>query len=286
MEEELTYVTVNFKKNCISKHEKPNELEIIYDEVKTWTEQTLDTKPAIPDDEKRAPLCTLLHLVAAGLGIICIILLLVVVILSIHFSSALSENTNLTAQKLQLWTEMTELGRQTEELTRQRDGLNWTMEVIMEHKNFPVEAYCPQKVCKPCMDGWVPFQSKCYFFSTSISYYDWKSWHESRIECRRLGGDLVVIESQEEQEFINNHTIDYNDEMHGYWLGLSKTEGTWAWVDRSNFTVTYWTPQHSEYYKSCGLSQPRKEPLANWLKVSCEMWNRWICETRALIKPD
>ncbi|XP_068425879.1 asialoglycoprotein receptor 2-like [Clinocottus analis] len=289
MEEELHYVTVTFKTEGFSAPEKPSNPEIIYDEVKTCKEQAWDTKCAIADIMKKVPLCTMLHLVAAGLGIICVILLSAVITVSIYFSTAMSEqhreNINLTAQNRQMWTEMTNLERQTEELTRERDKLNWTVGVILDFENFPVNTHCPQKVCKPCLDGWVLFQSNCYMFSTSDYYYDWRSWETSRDQCKQMKADLVVIESQEEQEFINNHTKYYNDESHGYWIGLTKMD-TWTWVDGSNYPVTYWKTQEAGYSVSCGLIQPRADPLANWHKASCGMRNRWICETRALLKPD
>uniref|UniRef100_A0A8C9X621 C-type lectin domain-containing protein n=1 Tax=Sander lucioperca TaxID=283035 RepID=A0A8C9X621_SANLU len=258
---------------------KPNDLEIIYDEVKKWEEKALDSNPAISENEKKAPLCTPLHLLAAGLGIICVILVLAVITVSIHFNTVMSEqhreNINLTAQTQQLWTEKTDLERQTEELTRERDRLNWTVGVIMEYQNFPVNAYCPQKVCKPCLEGWVLFQTNCYLFSTSDYYKDWRAWQGSRDECRRMKADLVVIESQEEQEFINNHTKYYNTASHGYWIGLSGM-GTWAWVDGSNFTLMYWKIQQPGYKVACALSLPQADPLANWHKASCDMRNRWI----------
>lgn len=55
------------------------------------------------------------------------------------------QNTNLTEQNHQLWTEKTDLQRQTEELSREKDGLNWTIGFIMEHEIFPVKAFCPKK---------------------------------------------------------------------------------------------------------------------------------------------
>ncbi|XP_037641348.1 C-type lectin domain family 4 member M-like [Sebastes umbrosus] len=284
MEEEVNYVTVAFKTKDISTYGKQNNLEIIYDDVGAW-----ETNPAIPENEKKAPLGTLLHLVAAGLGIICVILVLVIIAVSVHFNTVMSEqhreNINLTAQNLQLWTEKTDMERQTEELTRQRDGLNWTVGVILEYEYFSVNTHCPQKVCKPCLDGWVLFQSNCYLFWTADYSYYWRTWQGSRVECSHMKADLVVIESQEEQEFINNHMKDYSDDNHGYWIGLSKTD-TWKWVDGSNVTLTYWKTQRPGYRGSCALSQPRADPLANWHKASCDMKNRWICETRALIKPD
>ncbi|KAG8009846.1 hypothetical protein GBF38_013898 [Nibea albiflora] len=207
MEEEVNYATVVFKAK-----DKPQEPEIIYDELKA-EEQESDTKPVLP------------------------------------------------AQNLQLWTEKTDLQRQTEELTREKDGLNWTIGFIMEYEVFPVKAFCPQKVCKPCMDGWLLFQSKCYLFHESVYSY-WKSWEDSRKECKRMNADLVVIESQEEQEFINNHTKEGRYEDYGYWIGLSTNDvtNTWMWVNGRNLTVTYWKAEEGGIDASCAHILPQKKP--------------------------
>ena len=55
------------------------------------------------------------------------------------------QNDNLTAQNLQLWTEKSDLERQMGELIRERDGLNWTVGVILEYENFPVNLFCLKK---------------------------------------------------------------------------------------------------------------------------------------------
>ncbi|XP_070822993.1 C-type lectin domain family 4 member M-like [Chaetodon trifascialis] len=294
MEEELNYATVIFKADAASAHEKTSNLEIIYDEL-TTKEKASDTNPVIPvereeREEKKAQLYTLLHLVAAGLGIICVILVSVIVALTLHFNTVMSEqrreNTNLTAENLQLWTEKTDLESLTEELNREKDGLKWTIGVIMEYENFPVETFCPQKVCKPCLDGWVLFQLSCYRFIDNTYYHYWRTWQGSRNDCRYMKADLAVIDSQEEQEFINNHTEKYDDDNHGYWIGLSsnEVEGTWTWVDGSNVTLTYWKTSEPGYRVSCALTLSQADPLANWHKVSCDMRNRWICEKRALFR--
>ncbi|XP_033968620.1 CD209 antigen-like [Trematomus bernacchii] len=280
MEEELNYVTVTFKTKGNSAHEKPNDMEAIYDEVKILEKNVLDADPAIPEKEKEAQRYTLLHLVAAALGILCFIFIAV----SIHFMSEQHrEGNNLMAQNLQLRTEMTDLERRGEELTRERDQLNWTLGVIMEYQDFPVKTLCPQKVCKPCLDGWVLFQSNCYLFTSGTWSSNWKNWQDSRSECQQMRADLVVIESLEEQEFIYNHTEHYDDDNHGYWIGLSKTD-MWTWVDGRNLTVTFWKPSCNR--GDCVLSQQKADPPANWCRKGCTMKNRWICETRALIKQD
>ncbi|XP_034554057.1 CD209 antigen-like protein D isoform X2 [Notolabrus celidotus] len=290
MEEDHNYATVTFKaKNEVSTFEKPNELEIIYSEVKA----EVQTAPTTPKNETKAPLCSQLLLVAAGLGIICVILVSFIITLKIQFQTVMSEQlreiSNLTAQNQQLMSEKDVLKTQTQELTRERDGLNWTLKVILEYENFPVKTLCPQKVCKPCLDNWVRFQSNCYLITKHKYSNDWRKWIQSHEECQKFNANLVVIESQEEQEFINNHTEKYHDENHGYWIGLSKKEetGTWSWLDGSNLTVEYWRDQPSNLrWTDCALTSPRGHPLANWQKTSCTMWNRYICETRALTKQD
>ncbi|TKS82492.1 CD209 antigen-like protein A [Collichthys lucidus] len=273
MEEEVNYATVVFKAK-----DKPQEPEIIYDEAKAG-EQESDTKPVLPvENKQKARVHTALHLVAASLGIICVIL----VLLTIHFNGVISEqsrqNANLTEQNHQLWTEKTDLQRRTEELSRERDGLNWTIGIIMGHETFPVKDFCPQKVCKPCKDGWLLFQSKCYLFSEA--YYR-KNWEESRKECKGMNADLVVIESQEEQLFINNHTNKAE-----YWIGLRKKDvrNTWMWVNGSNLTVTYWKTEEASSGASCTQILAQAAPLANWQKTWCSNSKHWICETRVLIK--
>lgn len=54
-------------------------------------------------------------------------------------------------------------------------------------------------VCKPCLDGWVLFQWKCYLFTEFEWYSEWKNWEGSRDACIDKKAELVVIESQEEQ---------------------------------------------------------------------------------------
>ncbi|KAM8870534.1 C-type lectin domain family 12 member B-like isoform 1-T2 [Spinachia spinachia] len=286
MEQELNYVQVKFETSASSARGRPCDLETIYDEVRTCEEPARETSCATPEDRKEARLLPPVHLVASGLGIICVLLVSALLALAVHFSAVVSEqrreNLDLTAKNLQLWTEKTNLEKETEELTRERDGLNWTVGVILEYDPFPVKTRCPQKVCKPCQDGWILFQSNCYKFLTSNYSSCWKTWTESRDECLKQGADLVVIGSREEQEFLNNHTKYYNSDQHGYWTGLSQT-GTW--VDGSNLTVTYWTTQKTRS-NECGLLQAKEDPLANWRKASCCMKNRWICEGRALIKTD
>ncbi|XP_008279332.1 C-type lectin domain family 4 member A-like isoform X2 [Stegastes partitus] len=277
MEEEVSYTTVIFKTNESSTLEKPKNLEVIYDEVKA---QEQAVHPVRTENKTGSPLCTLPTVVVAGLGMTCVVLVSVIIALGIHFTWEYQENINLKSRNWQLEAEKLALQRRAEELVRERDRLNWTMGVILEHENFPVTTHCPQRVCGPCLKDWVLFQSSCYLF-----VYQWRGWQGSRDHCKGKNADLVVIESQEEQEFISNRTEGYYEESRGYWIGLKleDTTDTWTWVDGSNSTVTYWMPQ-SDTPGLCALSLKRVNPLETWHKASCSIRNRCICETKALIR--
>ncbi|XP_054637140.1 oxidized low-density lipoprotein receptor 1-like [Dunckerocampus dactyliophorus] len=265
-EEELNYVTVKFKShNSLGDaviyedvrsnsgpwapreviQEKPSDVEEIYDDVRT-KEKTCGLRRTFQDNVEKVALHTPLNLAAAGLGIVCVILMSVIVALTLHLNGVMSaqqqENANLTAENQQLLAQVAQLQGRAQGLTRERDSLNWTMGVILEYNVFPVMNHCSKKVlalCKPCMEGWKLFHSKCYLFVQSEYYYDWKTWQGSVDECRQRNADLLMIHSQEEQEFVTNHTRKYNDDRHGYWMGLSKNEKTnqWEWLHGRNLTV-------------------------------------------------
>ncbi|XP_039459183.1 CD209 antigen-like protein A [Oreochromis aureus] len=85
--------------------------------------------------------------------------------------------------------------------------------------------------CYKCEDGWKQHGGKCYFFSTSKS-----SWNERSTECITKGGDLVKIDSSEEQSFLRiaiQQKLESYDNL--FWIGLtdSAVEGRWLWVDGS-----------------------------------------------------
>uniref|UniRef100_A0A669BZ50 Hepatic lectin n=1 Tax=Oreochromis niloticus TaxID=8128 RepID=A0A669BZ50_ORENI len=90
-----------------------------------------------------------------------------------------------------------------------------------------------------CEDGWEQDGGKCYYFSIAKS-----SWNEGRDECRAKKGDLVKINSMEEQEFLESKLKGLRTPDDKFWIELiySAKNNTWVWTDGSplNTSLTFW----------------------------------------------
>ncbi|XP_073451209.1 killer cell lectin-like receptor subfamily B member 1B allele B [Aquarana catesbeiana] len=80
--------------------------------------------------------------------------------------------------------------------------------------------------CTLCPNGWLGHRENCYYFSSGG---DVRTWNESREVCEEMGADLLVIEDQEQQEFINRSIKQQTYEM--FWVGLYRDGDGWRWVD-------------------------------------------------------
>uniref|UniRef100_A0A3P9AVV2 C-type lectin domain-containing protein n=1 Tax=Maylandia zebra TaxID=106582 RepID=A0A3P9AVV2_9CICH len=105
-----------------------------------------------------------------------------------------------------------------------------------------------------------------------------KSWEESRQNCRQKGADLMIINSREEQNFVNQFKKHL-------WIGLtdSETEGTWKWVDGTQTTTSYWNQGNKEpnggTWQNCGeIDNYNIED--SWNDAPCSNRQFWICEKR------
>ncbi|XP_049328020.1 CD209 antigen-like protein D [Astyanax mexicanus] len=131
-----------------------------------------------------------------------------------------------------------------------------------------------QQADKAVRDGWIYFSSSLYYVSTER-----KSWTESRNDCRKRGSDLVIINSREEQVFIN--TLRKGQLV---WIGLSdgETEGVWKWVDGSELITGFWYPGQPDNYgeEDCVFYGFGSDPVKNWADYPCNRDLIWICEKR------
>ncbi|MEQ2230738.1 hypothetical protein ILYODFUR_032479 [Ilyodon furcidens] len=121
------------------------------------------------------------------------------------------------------------------------------------------------------------------------------SWEDSREECRCRGGDLVKIDSREEQKFLVGKLKDkilHPEDK--FWIGLtdSKEEGRWLWVDQSllNKSLSFWygtEPDNWTKENKAGEDCARmgiKEGagvLKCWFDRSCHFPHKSVCEKAA-----
>ncbi|XP_048053094.1 C-type lectin domain family 4 member E-like isoform X1 [Megalobrama amblycephala] len=139
----------------------------------------------------------------------------------------------------------------------------------MNIKNHSIPNYCSDADIK---EKWVQDKGRFYVFST-----DTMDWNSSRERCQDLGGDLVIINSMEEQEFLSERVIDY------HWIGLtdSQTEGVWLWVDNTplNNNLLWesppddWKVENPLHGEDCVILKGEK-----WGDVSCLRKEKRICQ--------
>eukprot|EP00064_Thunnus_orientalis_P013668 superscaffoldBa00002263_g13708 len=166
----------------------------------------------------------------------------------------------------------------------------------------------PQKVkmkntleCSRCLPGWVEHASRCFFLSNKTM-----KWEDARRECIKIGGDLAVVLSEDDQVFLTTLTFQFaqqhpEEEFHSAWIGLQDMvkEGTHLWVNGKtpHPDLIYWRPlepnnamawwDNSMAGQDCVVIVPPSSTteenwLNSWDDIICGGERHYLCETTAL----
>ncbi|KAK7800574.1 hypothetical protein U0070_013378 [Myodes glareolus] len=130
------------------------------------------------------------------------------------------------------------------------------------------------RLCRPCPWDWTFLLGNCYF----VSKYQ-LNWNSAVKACQEVEAQLVIIQSDEEQNFLQ-----LTSKAKGAtWMGLSdlKKEGSWLWVDNS--------PLSSRFQKYWNRGEPNnigEEDCVEfagdgWNDSKCELQKFWICKKSA-----
>ncbi|XP_026026246.1 CD209 antigen-like protein C [Astatotilapia calliptera] len=200
------------------------------------------------------------------LGLLCLFLLVGLITVVFLFTQGKSQwemktvilhklYDNVTSERNQLQTsfnnlvkERDQLQKRLEDMTTSRDDLQYRREKVI-------------------------FSDSLYQVSSEK-----KSWQESRQDCLQKGADLMIINSREEQNFVNEFKKNL-------WIGLtdSEREGTWKWVDGTQTSTSYWNQGNKEpnggTWQNCGeIDNYNIED--SWNDAPCSNRQFWICEKR------
>ncbi|KAG9355365.1 hypothetical protein JZ751_000203 [Albula glossodonta] len=171
-------------------------------------------------------------------------------------------------------------------LSRKFNTLNLTYSSLFI--KFPeLNKYCPitnktsnERTCRHCPEGWVSFGEKCYLYSS-----DRQDWKTSQCHCMSVGGQLVVIRSEEEQVYLwkKAKALTQGD---SYWIGLhDSSNGDWQWVDNTSMaqSVQFWgyLGQRGDSGELCAQLSPGDNYKMDWYSVVCKSGLKRICERRS-----
>ncbi|XP_038837605.1 CD209 antigen-like protein E isoform X1 [Salvelinus namaycush] len=229
------------------------ELNEVTEENRNKATRSMKTETHLSDGRLR-----LYRLAAVCLGVLCVLQ----VTLNISLRLAFYNRGNETEERDQLQTSCNTLTEERDQLQKERDDL------MTKFSNLK----------QTCPEGWQQFNSSWYFLSTVK-----KPWKESRQDCLERGADLVIVNSEMEQEFL----YGLNKRA---WIGLtdSVTEETWKWVDGTPLTTpSYWHTQQPDNggdnpanrNEDCvELNTVTWRPVKAWNDLSCLLNRYWICE--------
>lgn len=163
----------------------------------------------------------------------------------------------------------TDLSELTDSVKQLKNDLKALTCQLASLKNNGSEVTC-------CPLHWMMHEGSCYWFSQSE-----KSWPEADKYCQLENSHLVVVNSPEEQKFIEEH----KGPVHS-WMGLTDQNGPWRWVDGTDFDTGFknWKPRQPDNWQGHGLGGG--EDCAHfsyddgrWNDDVCQRLYHWICET-------
>ncbi|XP_077327637.1 asialoglycoprotein receptor 1-like isoform X2 [Lithobates pipiens] len=130
-----------------------------------------------------------------------------------------------------------------------------------------------------CVKGWVHHGTSCYFRFPKI-----RSWMDAKKSCEDNKAHLVVIDSQEEMDFLRRISRSSTS-----WIGLKKENGSWKWVDGTPLkkTPTFWAPGQPDNF-AIQYDEDDDEVEAedcahlvdadSWHDIRCSQSFAYICE--------
>ncbi|XP_047724369.1 C-type lectin domain family 2 member A-like [Prionailurus viverrinus] len=118
-----------------------------------------------------------------------------------------------------------------------------------------------------CLDGWIGYLGKCFYFSESTS-----TWTASQNFCASHAATLAVFNTTKELDFLKR----YSDHSQ-YWIGLSREAGqSWKWIDGTIY---------SGWFQIIGIGECAYLHKTGIRGSSTRLVRKWICSKSDLCIP-
>ncbi|XP_037023725.1 C-type lectin domain family 2 member A-like [Artibeus jamaicensis] len=115
---------------------------------------------------------------------------------------------------------------------------------------------------KSCLDGWIGYLGKCFYFSENTT-----TWAASQNFCVSHAATLVVFNTTQELDFLKR----YSDHSQ-YWIGLSRKPGqAWKWIDGTVY---------NGWFKVMGFGEGAYLHKIGISSSSTHLVRKWICSKR------
>ncbi|XP_077327799.1 asialoglycoprotein receptor 1-like isoform X2 [Lithobates pipiens] len=127
-----------------------------------------------------------------------------------------------------------------------------------------------------CEIGWRHYGLSCYYFSQRG-----RSWENAKKDCEKRKAHLVVINGEQENNFLYDFT-----QTQTAWIGLTDAEGSWKWVDGTSYDVTpkFWQPDQPDNWFGHGLEGgedcAQVKHSNGWNDDHCSRIFPYICEKK------
>ncbi|XP_058603338.1 C-type lectin domain family 4 member E-like isoform X1 [Onychostoma macrolepis] len=238
-----------------------------------------------------------LVLIAVGLGLICVLLLVFIILQNItitaerdlinshkntveefnqtinslqdNYTDLMTEKHQLQNNKLELETRVNDLTAEKSQLQRDFDSLG-QRNLDFERKVTTLSDELKKNVSKG--------GNQCSLDGLFVSKKA-MSWSDSRKYCRDRGGDLVIINTEEKQRLMSS-LVRLSERA---WIGLSdrENEGNLTWVDNSTLKQGFWfegEPNDEHGNEDCVEIMVFSSTLNNWNDLPCSEKRKGICE--------
>ena len=128
----------------------------------------------------------------------------------------------------------------------------------------------------------------CYSFNNKSSGY---AWPQANANCKFHKKHLVVMEEEQEWEFIKNAIQNREGSKYGEWfigLEMNITTRNWIWVNGKPLTINKWeksSPAPNDFYGLIHEEFPTGF-TGSFSTVKGDVQRGWICEKESGIDQD